>query len=284
MPSVVAGIDDPCRRGRSVVPARRRHRPAAEGIVKAPIANLADFTALDPFFRIIEQGLGGLAGPGHFFDLLAEDITVDYVVTVPGYPRRVAVPPLLRAAAYGTMIVLDRCFDLAVHHDAAKGVVVLEYASDGHVVGTGRRYSNRYISRQRGPSVPLVGRSSAGILRAAAGTTGWPPLTEDPRPSDDLGPATGDRATVTAEPRRIFPYAAIAARPRRPHREVLGVISPIPKSPRRRARGLSTLTGLPYSVEPIPSIRPAITAAAAGSSPAMLAARRSGQQSAAPGP
>jgi ketosteroid isomerase-like protein len=44
------------------------------------------------------------------------------------------------------MIVLDRCFDLAVHHDTAKGVVVLEYASDGHVVGTGRRYSNRYIS------------------------------------------------------------------------------------------------------------------------------------------
>ena len=44
--------------------------------MKARIANLADFTALDPFFRIIEQGLEGLAGPGHFFDLLAEDITL----------------------------------------------------------------------------------------------------------------------------------------------------------------------------------------------------------------
>jgi len=44
------------------------------------------------------------------------------------------------------MIILDRCFELAVHHDAAKGVVVLEYASEGHVVGTGRPYSNRYIS------------------------------------------------------------------------------------------------------------------------------------------
>jgi predicted nucleic acid-binding protein len=28
--------------------------------VKAPIANLADFAALDPFFRIIEQGLAAL--------------------------------------------------------------------------------------------------------------------------------------------------------------------------------------------------------------------------------
>jgi ketosteroid isomerase-like protein len=116
--------------------------------VKAPIANLADFAALDPFFRIIEHGLAGLAGPGHFFDLLAEDVTVDYVVTVPGYPRhikgRAAVAELYRP--YGTMIMLDRCFDLAVHHDAAKGVVVLEYASEGRVVGTGRRYANRYIS------------------------------------------------------------------------------------------------------------------------------------------
>ena len=81
--------------------------------VKAPIADLADFAALDPFFRIIEQGLTGLVQPGHFFDLLAEDITVDYVVTVPGYPRhiegRAAVAELYRP--YGTMITLDRYLD-----------------------------------------------------------------------------------------------------------------------------------------------------------------------------
>jgi ketosteroid isomerase-like protein len=116
--------------------------------VTVPIANLADFAALDPFFRIIEQGLVGLVDPGHFFDLLAEDVTIDYVVTVPGYPRhiegRAAVVELYRP--YGITIILDRCFDLAVHHDAAKGVVVLEYASEGHVVSTGHRYSNRYIS------------------------------------------------------------------------------------------------------------------------------------------
>jgi hypothetical protein len=56
--------------------------------VKAPIADLADFAALAPFFRIIEKGLEGLAGPGHFFDLLAGDITTEYVITVPGYPAR----------------------------------------------------------------------------------------------------------------------------------------------------------------------------------------------------
>lgn len=116
--------------------------------MKAPIAGLDDFAALVPFFRIIQKGLDGLAGPGHFFDLLAEHAVFEYVITVPGYPRRVegrtAVAELYRP--YGSALVLDRCFDLAVHHDAAQGTVVLEYASAGKVVATGAPYGNRYIS------------------------------------------------------------------------------------------------------------------------------------------
>jgi uncharacterized protein len=116
--------------------------------VKAPIADLADFAALAPFFRIIEKGLEGLAGPGHFFDLLADDITTEYVITVPGYPARVegraAIAELYRP--YGTMMVLDRCSDLAVYYDAAQGVAVLEYAAHGHAVATGNPYHNRFIS------------------------------------------------------------------------------------------------------------------------------------------
>jgi ketosteroid isomerase-like protein len=113
-----------------------------------PINKLDDFTALDPFFRIIEKGLEGLADGGHFFDLLAENVVFDYIITVPGYPRHVegrqTVAELYRP--YGDMIVLDRCHDLAVHHDPSSGVVVLEYASQGRVVRTGAPYANRYIS------------------------------------------------------------------------------------------------------------------------------------------
>ena len=112
------------------------------------IDNIDDFRALDPFFRIIEQGLAGLVDGGHFFDLLAEDAVFEYVITVPGYPRRVegrtAVAELYRP--YGDALVLDRCYDLAVHHDPAQGTVVLEYASAGKVVATGAPYGNRYIS------------------------------------------------------------------------------------------------------------------------------------------
>jgi uncharacterized protein len=112
------------------------------------INDLDDFKALDPFFRIIERGLDGLADGTDFFDLLAEDVVFDYVITIPGYPRhavgRAAVAELYRL--YGEMFVLDRCFDLAVHRDRETGVVVLEYASEGRAVRTGAAYSNRYLS------------------------------------------------------------------------------------------------------------------------------------------
>jgi uncharacterized protein len=112
------------------------------------IDNLDDFAALDPFFGIIKDGLNGLADGDHFFDLLADDVVFDYVITVPGYPRHVvgrsAVAELYRS--YGDTLVLDRCFDLAVHQDREAGVVVLEYASEGRVVTSGAAYANRYIS------------------------------------------------------------------------------------------------------------------------------------------
>jgi len=116
--------------------------------VKTPIADLEDFAALEPFFHVIQEGLAGFIEADHFFDLFAEDVVTEYIVTVPGYPPRVdgraALAELYRP--YGTRMTLERCFDLAVYHDAAKAVVVLEYASEGHAVETGNRYSNRFIS------------------------------------------------------------------------------------------------------------------------------------------
>ena len=116
--------------------------------MKTPIANLDDFAALDPFFRLIEQGLQGLVEPGHFFDLMAENVITEYVITVPGYPPRIeGRQPLAELyRPYGNAIELDRCFDLAVYHDPDKGVAILEYASEGHTVNGNRHYANRFIS------------------------------------------------------------------------------------------------------------------------------------------
>jgi uncharacterized protein len=113
-----------------------------------PIGDLDDFAPLDPFFRIIEQGLAGLVDGGHFFDLLADDVIFDYVISVPGYPRRVegrrAVAELYRD--YGTTMVLRSADELAVHRDREASVVVLEYAVHGRAVRTGRAYDNHFVS------------------------------------------------------------------------------------------------------------------------------------------
>jgi ketosteroid isomerase-like protein len=116
--------------------------------LKTAITDLDDFAALDPFFRIIEQGLRGLVEPGHFFDLMAEDVITEYVITVPGYPARIedrqALAELYRP--YGTAMKLDLCFDLAAYYDPGKSVAVLEYACEGHTVDGNRPYANRFIS------------------------------------------------------------------------------------------------------------------------------------------
>jgi len=49
--------------------------------------------ALDPFFRTVQEGFSGIADGDNFFDLLADGIVFECVITVPGYPRRVVGRP-----------------------------------------------------------------------------------------------------------------------------------------------------------------------------------------------
>ena len=109
--------------------------------------HMEDFRALEPFFRVIEEGLDGLVDGGHFFDLLADDVVFEFIITVPGYPRRVEGRQNLIEIyrGYHQAFFLDRCFDLRVHR-ASDSTVTLEYASEGTAVASGRPYGNRYIS------------------------------------------------------------------------------------------------------------------------------------------
>jgi hypothetical protein len=45
------------------------------------ITDLDDFKALDPFSHIIEKGLDGIADGEHFFDLLADAVIFEYIIT-----------------------------------------------------------------------------------------------------------------------------------------------------------------------------------------------------------
>ena len=151
------------------------------------ITDLDDFKALDPFFRIIEKGLDGIADGGHFFDLLADAVIFDYIITTPGYPRRVegrtAVAEPYRP--YGTMIVLDRCHDLAVHHDTKTGVVVLEYASKGlSRCAPGPRTPTGTSRYSRSPIAKSLTGATTSTLRGLrrAGMAGHVERRRDPAP------------------------------------------------------------------------------------------------------
>ena len=102
------------------------------------VDNIEDFKALEPFFRVIKEGLAGLVDGSHFFDLLADDVVFEFIITVPDYPRLVAgrdnLIELYRG--YQSTFFLDRCFDLRVHR-ADDSTVTLEYASEGKVHGGG---------------------------------------------------------------------------------------------------------------------------------------------------
>ena len=93
------------------------------------IENMDDFRALDPFFRTIEEGLADYVDGEHFFDMLAQDVVFDFIITVPNYPRHVVgrdnLIELYRG--YGSVFFLDRCYDL---RDTSFAINVVRWCSN----------------------------------------------------------------------------------------------------------------------------------------------------------
>jgi uncharacterized protein len=106
------------------------------------------FTALDPFFDIVRQGLAGLVDGAHYFDTIADDAVFEYRYIFPGYPRKVSGREALMAlySGYGDNILLHGADALVVHRSQDPRVVILEYEVHGKVIGTGAAYDNRFIS------------------------------------------------------------------------------------------------------------------------------------------
>jgi uncharacterized protein len=108
----------------------------------------SNFGADGPFFRVIREGLKGLVDGEDYFDLLADDVVVEYVISVPGYPRRVqgrqSVLDLYRG--YDRYMKVDGADNLRVYRDPNASVVILEYEVHGESIQTGRPYNNRFVS------------------------------------------------------------------------------------------------------------------------------------------
>ena len=108
----------------------------------------SNFGADGPFFGIIREGLAGLADGEDYFDLLADDVVVEYVISVPGYPSRVegrqAVIDLY--SGYDDYMAVRTADNLRVYRDPEASVAVLEYEVHGESMLTRRPYNNRFAS------------------------------------------------------------------------------------------------------------------------------------------
>jgi hypothetical protein len=88
------------------VKRRWARKQTKEQIVTDP--KYAAFTALDPFFDIVQQGLAGLVDGDHYFDTIADDAEFEFRYHFPGWPQTLSGRDALMAlyAGYGNNIVL----------------------------------------------------------------------------------------------------------------------------------------------------------------------------------
>jgi len=108
----------------------------------------SNFGANGPFFRVIRQGLEGLAYGEDYFDLLADDVVFEYVISVPGYPTRVEGRQNIidLYSNYNDYMTVHTADNLRAYRVPEASVVVLEYEVHGESVQTGRPYNNRFAS------------------------------------------------------------------------------------------------------------------------------------------
>ncbi|MGD0453225.1 MAG: nuclear transport factor 2 family protein [Solirubrobacteraceae bacterium] len=108
----------------------------------------SNFGAEGPFFRIIREGLKGVADGEDYFDLLAADVVFEYLISVPGYPKRIEGRQSIidLYSNYDDYMTVHTADNLRVYRDPEASVVVLEYEVHGESVQTGRPYNNRFVS------------------------------------------------------------------------------------------------------------------------------------------
>ena len=108
----------------------------------------AAFSALDPFFDIVRQGLAGLVDGDHYFDTIAPNAVFEFRYRFPGWPTKLVGREALMAlyAGYGEGMALHGADALVVNISQTSGVVILEYEVQGNAVGSRNFYENRFIS------------------------------------------------------------------------------------------------------------------------------------------
>ena len=103
------------------------------------------FSALDPFFDIVMEGLRRHVDGDHYFDAVDEDAIFEFRYQFPGWPAVVQGRRAVMELYSGYVMTLRSADGLKVHRDRDTGVVVLEYEVHG-ASPSGRAYDNRFVS------------------------------------------------------------------------------------------------------------------------------------------
>jgi ketosteroid isomerase-like protein len=113
-----------------------------------PNAKYAGFEALDPFFEVIQKGLGEFVDGDHYFDTIADDALFEFRYHFPGWPLTVRGRDELIAlySGYGNSIRLDSGDALVVHPSQDGRTVIVEYEVHGRILRNGNSYDNRLIA------------------------------------------------------------------------------------------------------------------------------------------
>jgi ketosteroid isomerase-like protein len=113
-----------------------------------PNAEYGAFKARDPFFKVVQKGLGEFVDGEHYFDTIADDALFEFRYSFPGWPQAVRGRANLMAlySGYGNSIKLHRGDALIAHPSKDGRVVVLEYEVHGKILATDMPYDNRFVS------------------------------------------------------------------------------------------------------------------------------------------
>ncbi len=95
----------------------------------------AAFSALDPFFEVVQRGLSGLVDGEHYFDTIAKNAIFEFRYDIAGWPKRVESRDTLMAPyrGYGEGIGRHGGDGLVVHRCDDGRVIVIEYEVHGRV-------------------------------------------------------------------------------------------------------------------------------------------------------
>jgi uncharacterized protein len=136
----------------------------------------SNFGADGPFFGVIREGLKGLVDGEDYFDLLSDDVVFEYVISVPGYPRRVQGRQSIidLYSGYDDYMRVHSADNLRIYRDPEASIVVLEYEVHGESVQTRRPYNNRFVSIITVTNTKVVHWRDYLDPIAVFEATGWP--------------------------------------------------------------------------------------------------------------